>query len=424
MLAGGIGNSQTDGQGRRPGATVLWRACAAGLVLLVSAAAGFSGPAMAGEEEEWTPAEKEILRSLWIGSLPKLPPDPTNKVADDPRAANFGHALFFETRLSSNGKVACATCHDPAKAFTDGRPLARGVGVTNRNAPTIIGAAYNPWFFWDGRKDSMWSQALASLENPKEHNMPRGKVVAVIARVPEYRRQYEALFGPLPKNGDKAGIDRAFANVGKAIAAYERRILPGAGKFDRYVEAVLAGREPKPADRLTLDESQGLHVFISDPRGQCLRCHNGPLFTNHSFQNIGVPSPDPVAKALGRESGIRLALKDPFRCNGRFSDARPASCLELRFARTNGKELRAAFKVPTLRNIAQTAPYMHTGKIRSLEDVMWHYRTTPASALGKSALRSATITGDEFEQLEAFIRTLNGPVNAPAKFLKPPKGGS
>src|SRR5690242_4739411 len=382
-------------------------------------AACSSGGARA-QSAEWSPAELEILRSLTLTSLQKLSADPTNKYADDPRAADFGHQLFFDTRLSSNGSVSCSTCHQPARNFTDGKKVSVGVGVTSRNAPTIVGAAYNFWFFWDGRKDSQWSQSLASIESPLEQNMPRGRVVDTIRANADLLHEYTAIFGPLPAVTDADGVNRAFANVGKAIAAYERRIMPGPAKFDRYVDATLAGRSPAPQDELTLDESQGLHVFINDQLGRCLRCHNGPLFTNEHFHNIGVNSPPSDPGAQGRIAGVGIALADEFNCLGKYSDARPDDCAELKYARRRSPELRGAFKVPTLRNLLKTAPYMHDGSLRSLNDVMWHYRTLPKADVGKTELESFTITDSEFDELEAFLRTLDGTINAPPGYLRAP----
>ena len=370
---------------------------------------------------EWTAGELEILRSLTLSSLPKLPPDRSNKYGDDPRAADFGYRLFFETRLSSNGKVACATCHAPERGFTDGKNVAVGVGRTSRNAPTIVGAAHNIWQFWDGRKDSQWSQALASIENPLEHDMPRDRVVAVIRANPDLSQEYTAIFGALPTSGDRDGINRAFANIGKAIAAYERRIMPGPAKFDRYVEAILAGSKPAPQDELTLDERQGLHVFISDQLGRCLRCHSGPLFTNKHFHNIGVAEPSRDDLADGRIAGVELVRADEFNCAGKYSDAAQDDCAELNFARRSSPELRGAFKVPTLRNLPKTAPYMRAGDRRLLEDVLWHYRTLPNARVGKSELNDLPITATEFEQLEAFLRTLDGSIDAPTKYLRRPE---
>lgn len=368
----------------------------------------------------WSAEELAKIRNLWIGNLPKLPADPTNKYADDPRAADFGHKLFFDTRLSSNNKVACATCHQPGRNFTDGKPLAAGLGTTARNAPTIIGAAYNKWFFWDGRKDSQWSQATASLENPLEHNMPRGKVVDVLRRSADYRERYTAIFGPLPAHDDKEGITRAFVNVAKAIAAYERRILPAPSKFDRYAEALINRRVPAPKDRLTLDESQGLKVFIADQRGRCLQCHSGPMFTNQSFHNIGVQFRGPKSGELGRSAGVKALQKDEFNCLSNYSDAKPEQCSELRFLRTEGKDLVGAFKAPTLRYLGKSGPYMHNGSLRSLEDVTWHYRTTPIAGVGRSELDPFVITDTEFVQLEKFLLTLDGPIAADPKYLRAP----
>jgi cytochrome c peroxidase len=391
--------------------------CSAFLCVLALVAAPASHAQTAAE---WSAAEIAILRTLTLSSLPRLPPDPSNRYADDPRAAELGHRLFFDTRLSSNGRVSCATCHDPARDFTDGKKVAVGVGVTARNAPTIIGAAYNSWFFWDGRKDSQWSQALASIENPLEHDMPRERVIEVIRAAPDLAQPYAALFGELPAGGDRDGINRAFANVGKAIAAYERRIMPGPARFDRYVDALLAGGKPATADELTLDERQGLHVLLSDQLGRCLRCHGGPLFTNGHFHNIGVAEPVHDEREQGRIAAVERVLADEFNCTGRYSDAGPGQCPELVFARRNSPELRGAFKVPTLRNLPKTAPYMRTGERTRLEDAMWHYRTLPRARLGTSELNDLPITGTEFEQLEAFLRTLESPVSAPARYLRAP----
>ena len=117
----------------------------------------------------WSEEEMNSLRSLWIGSLPPLPADPSNKYADDPAAAALGQKLFFDTRFSSNGQVSCASCHLTDLLFQDGTPLATGVGTTNRRTMTIIGTAYSPWQFWDGRKDSQWAQALGPMESAVEH---------------------------------------------------------------------------------------------------------------------------------------------------------------------------------------------------------------------------------------------------------------
>lgn len=371
--------------------------------------------------DDWSADERIILRSLWIGSLPDIPPDLSNAVGDSASAADLGHRLFFDTRLSANGKIACVSCHLPERAFTDGRKLAQGVGRGTRNAPTIIGAAYSPWLFWDGRRDNLWSQAMDPFEDSVEHGTTRAKVLAVVRDDPDYRRRYTALFGPLPIAGDKEETDRAFSNLGKAIAAYERAILPGPAKFDRYVEAVLKNREPAANDRLNVEELAGLKIFISANQAQCIRCHNGPMFTDRDFHNIGSQIQGADKMETGRAKGIVAALADRNNCLGRFSDAPEESCAELRFAKRRGAELMGAFKTPTLRFLPRTGPYFHAGQIDNLNDVLWHYRDKPIATVGTSELQDLTMGDAEFQQIEAFLGTLDGPINAPARFLKPPR---
>src|SRR5919107_1319265 len=187
-----------------------------------------------------------MLRSLSLASLAPLAADPSNRYADDPRAAALGRALFFDARLSGNGKVSCATCHVPSKDFQDGTPLAHGVETTARRTMPVAGTAHSPWMFWDGRADSQWAQALGPLESAAEHGGSRAQYAHVVAD--HYRGEYEAVFGTLPALADvprRAGpvsdaalraawervaaarrddVSRVYANIGKAIAAYERRI--------------------------------------------------------------------------------------------------------------------------------------------------------------------------------------------------------
>jgi cytochrome c peroxidase len=165
-----------------------------GAVVLATAAAGWSW--LASGEPGWSPAETKLIASLSLSTLPPLPPDPSNAVGDDPAAAALGRALFFDTRLSGNGKVACASCHLPDKQFQDGTPLASGMGQTNRRTMPIASTAYNPWFFWDGRRDSQWSQALGPLESAVEHGTDRTQIAHIIAAA--YAMDYEAVFGAYP----------------------------------------------------------------------------------------------------------------------------------------------------------------------------------------------------------------------------------
>jgi len=161
-------------------------------------------------------------------------------------------------------------------------------------------------------------------------------------------------------------------------------------------------------------------VFISENQGQCIRCHNGPMFTDHGFHNIGSQVAGGGAAERGRADGVAAVLADKGNCLGRYSDAPEAACAELRFARRTGADLVGAFKTPTLRFLPSTGPYFHAGQKETLNQAIWHYRDRPTAAIGKSELVALTITDAEFAQIEAFLRTLDGPVRAPERFLRPP----
>lgn len=381
----------------------------------------------ASGREGWTGAQLAEIRSMALAELETLPPDPTNRVADNPRAVEFGRRLFSDTRLSSNGRVACGTCHQAERGFQDGIALASGVGTTTRRTMPIAGVARSPFLFWDGRKDSLWAQALGPLENPVEHGGTRALYAHVVADA--YAREYEPIFGALPdlsrvprvagpvadrdaasawgalSDGQRDDVTRVFVNIGKAIAAYERRIEFGASRFDRYVDAISSGQPDRSI--LSDDEVAGLRLFIG--RGRCTQCHNGPLFTNHEFHNTGVPPRRELAIDRGRWTGATAALTDEFNCRSPWSDA-PEQCPELEFMVTGEHALERAYKVPSLRNVAERAPYMNAGQFATLAEVLDHYNRAPAAAMGHSELRPLRLKKVELRQLEAFLRTLSGPV--------------
>jgi cytochrome c peroxidase len=365
----------------------------------------------------WSDDEINQIASLWIGRLPPLPPDPTNAVADNPQAAAFGHRLFFDGRLSANGMISCSTCHQPIRRFTDGLPKAVAIGIAKRNTPSIVGTAYSPWLYWDGRKDSQWAQALAPLEDPNEHGSSRLHVLSIIASVSAYRKTYEALFGPPPDLLVPEEVDRAFANIGKAIAAYERLLLPGESRFDQYVEHVLNGGDHLEQDFLGLDEIRGLRLFITDAR--CTECHNGPLLTNNEFHNTGLLSAPGDTPDRGRIDGVREVMSDPFNCLGPYNDDPDPTCAELRYART-GAELIGATRTPSLRNLKDTAPFQHKGQLANLNDVLRHYDQAPLAMIGHNEAKELYLRNWELRALEAFLNSLNAPVAADEKWLQAP----
>lgn len=372
----------------------------------------------------WSTGEISILRSLWIGSLPPLPKDPSNAFADNPKARVLGKRLFFDTRFSGNTKVSCATCHRPDMNFTDDLPMAHGMGSTTRRSMTLLGVAYNSWFFWDGSKDSLWAQALGPLESNVEHGFTRTACAYLISQY--YRGEYEEIFGKMPDITNavasptaenitvlktwvsmtpdkKEDINRIYANMGKAIAAYVRTIAPGPSRFDSYVEALLHDDSAVLPKTFTSSEVKGLRLFIG--KAKCTNCHSGPLFTNGDFHNTGVPSPAKMPQDRGRADGMRKVLLDEFNCLGRFSDAGSRDCAELKFLDTDTAKYVGAFKTPTLRNVAERAPYMHAGQFATLKEVLEFYRQAKSRELGHGEL-----TDEELREIEAFLRTLSGPV--------------
>ena len=387
---------------------------------------------------DWSAAQTATLRSLTLSELEPLPADPTNRVADDPRAVALGHRLFFDTRLSANGKVACATCHQPGREFQDGTPLAAGVGTTNRRTMPVAGTAYAPFLFWDGRKDSLWAQALGPLESPVEHGGTRAQYAHVVAA--HYREEYERVFGALPDLGgvpriagpvpdaaasqawramseeQRVAVTSVYVNIGKAIAAYERQLQYGPSRFDRYVAAIDdSGRAAEGV--LSADEVAGLRLFIG--KANCTQCHNGPLLTNNEFHNTGVAANAALPADRGRFTGATDVTKDEFNCRSRWSDARER-CAELEFLATGAHEQERAYKVPSLRNVADRTPYMHAGQLATLGDALAHYNRAPQAPAGHSELKPLKLDARELRQLEAFLRTLSGGTRAAPELLQAP----
>ena len=400
----------------------------------------------AGSVDGWTAAERDVLRSLSIDSLPPLPPSPANPHADDPRAVALGHRLFFDPRLSVDGTVSCARCHRPERNFTDGLPRARALGETARRTMTLVGAAWSPWHFWDGRRDSLWSQALEPLEHRDEHGGTR-LLYARLLLDEDYRSEHEALFGPLPDLSDTArfplaasptgsaaeraawkgmaeedrqAVSRVFADTGRALEAYERRLAPGAAPFDDYVRAVLAGDAAAASDAMSEEQVHGLRLFIG--KAQCIHCHNGPLFTNNEFHNTGLFGPDTLPTDRGRIEGVKILQADPFNCLASVdASAREAgACDELRFVKDQGVELVAAFRTPPLRNVAGNGPYMHTGQFATLEEVIDHYDAARPTLISDE-LEPLGLTPQEKARLVDFLHALDGPLDVDPALLEPPR---
>lgn len=374
----------------------------------------------------WTPNQWSLIQSLSLANLPALT-DPSNRYLGNPQAIQLGSELFFDKRLSANGQVSCASCHQPEQFFSDGLTTAQALGTGTRNTPSLLGVAWNQWFFWDGRKDSVWSQTLAPFEDPKEHNFARTDLAKLVLTDPNYQQKYQALFGSLPRIDEikawpldarpsgsieqiktwkalsdqkRHTIDTTFANLGKSIAAYVSTLQPVETRFDQYVADLTAGKATK---QLNETELAGLRLFI-EPKQQCLNCHSGPLFTNQFFHNIGTGE---MGKDTGRAAIVDQVRFDRFNCLGKFSDAPKEACTKLQYMQRNRHQLIGAYKTPSLRNVGNTAPYFHNGSQSNLADVLDHYINSKDIQAGRADLKPISLTDDEKSALLAFLQTLN-----------------
>jgi cytochrome c peroxidase len=300
-----------------------------------------------------------------------LPPSHGNAFADNAQAAEFGFRLFYDTRLSSNTNVRCASCHAPESQFQDGLPLSTaGVGKVARNSPTVYNAARYRWLFWDGRADSLWSQALFPMQSSVEMNLSRLEVAHRIGDL--YAAKYAGVFGALPaladaarfpsKGGpgdaafegmaaaDRDAVNRVLANVGKALEAAQRKMATGQSNFDRYIRG--------KSSALTAAQVRGLGAFV---RGGCLSCHGGSIFSDEKFHNVGSAGSD-----MGRAAGIPLLTANTFNARGPYYDGPPPN--DIPTAATPADE--GAFRTPSLRNVARTGPYGHDGRWTTLRDAI------------------------------------------------------
>lgn len=374
---------------------------------------------------QWSQIELNILQSMHLSNLDSIS-DPGNRYIGSADAIALGEALFFSPILSHDGNTACASCHDTSQYFTSGN-----VKDGHRNTPTIVGAATSPWQLWDGKADSLWSQALIPFEEPTEHGISRLEVVELVLEhfLPEFvqafgqveeirqfgqiRQQHESQ--PLGEGSqqqwqslsasERNTVNRLFAKVGKAIAAYEAQLLPGEARLDGYISAIEQQDFALADDWLTPSEEAGLRIFISE-KGQCIRCHNGPMLSNGDFTVTASPESQ---HDQGRIKVVSSITKAEFGCLSEYSDGQ--ECDEVRYLKTEGAELMHAFKVPSLRNITLTAPYMHQGSLGDLNAVVDYYNRAPRNGLAHTELEPLYLLPYQRKQLVDFLSALEGGIS-------------
>jgi cytochrome c peroxidase len=448
--------------------------CAASLLLLTLAACG------AGSDEAapaLTTAERATLATLRYDDAATAPADPSNRVADDPAARTFGRRLFFDASFSGKllegdndgaaatlgkqgeaARVSCAGCHVPGDAFVDTRSPHQQVSLaaqwTLRRSPTLLEVGFAPLYNWDGRRDSLWNQALGVVESNREFNSSRLFFAERLHAA--HRAEYEAIFGGMPPlddaarfppltaettgcvevtttkgatfkcrgvPGDAADYDgmapadqllvsQVAANGTKAMAAYVRQLRCGPGRFDQWLDG--------DATAMTPAEQRGAALFVG--RAGCVSCHSGPRLTDGAFHNVGL-SPAIVAVAIhdvndrGAATGVADALKDPTSTAGPLSDGDRKALPAVTPA------LEGAFRTPTLRCSANHPSFMHTGQIQELGLVMSFFDRggdRVGNYPGTNELKPLGLTEREREDLVAFMGALSGSGPA-AELLGPPQ---
>jgi len=337
-------------------------------------------------------AQTGLPRDATLAAIPPDNPQTAGKIA-------LGEKLFFDGRLSADGTVACASCHDPARAFTDGRRVSTGIKgrVGQRNAPTVLNALYNRTQFWDGRATTLEEQAAFPIVNPSEMGEPSvDAAVARIAQDREYRQAFQRVFG-----GPPAGLDLL-----RAIASYERTQVSFDSPFDHFI----AG------DGNAIDASAKRGWALFNGRGRCTMCHavtrgqpDVTLFTDHHFHNIGVAVIGADTLAMVRQADQAIRPGD-MRAVDRTAIQSNLSSLG-RFLVTRQDADIGAFKTPGLRNLLMTAPYFHDGSHPTLWDVMDHYNKGgdhDDPFLDKD-MQPLALKEAEIDDLVAFLASLTSP---------------
>lgn len=334
----------------------------------------------------------------------KTGPDPSNRVSGKPAAIAYGRTLFESTDLSIDRQRSCATCHQENLAFTDG--IARGFGIArvDRNTPPLFNMRLNRWFGWDGKSDSLWAQSIAPILDTRELGMTPDTLKARIKATPPLADGYRQIFGAAPAAHD---AETVMVNIAKAMAAFQETIVSGRSSFDEFRDA-LAAKDADAIAAYPAPAKRGLKLFIG--KGRCDLCHFGANFTNGEFHDIGLPHfPEPGRVDKGRYGGIQLLRKSKFNLLGPYNDdALRATAGFTRHVRLTTKNW-GEFRVPSLREVARTAPYMHDGSKATLKDVVDHYSEIPEDRLhqdGEKLLKPLNLTDREKADLVAFLRTL------------------
>jgi cytochrome c peroxidase len=361
------------------------------LVVFAFAAAAslWSSPDFSAQQPLWTnPIPLGLPADTWDYYVPKKNPMTLAKI-------ELGRKLFFDARLSADGRVSCASCHDPKLAFTDGRATALGIAGRRgaRNSPTLLNSMFNTGQFWDGRADTLEDQAVQPLVNPLEMgNNSYQEVVSRLRAIPEYGAEFQSVFGA------EARIEL----VGLALAAYERTLVSGDTPFDRFI----AG------DQNAIGEAAKRGFALFRGKARCSRCHTfsdaTPFFSDFNYHNTGV--------AMNHHNFDKLSRQ----AYAATESDKAREVIDALAKQEGGQELGrilvtyqvfdiGSYRTPSLRNIALTAPYFHDGSAKTLADVVRFYNEGGRQNINREwDLDALSLDEDEQRDLVAFLESLTG----------------
>ena len=397
----GLSPEGSSGRLGRPGAGLNMRAAplfvALSTVLLLAGAAAETAVVTLTDEQR----QRILAHGPWSQATAR---DPSNRMSGQAGAIAWGERLFNDARLSRDGTRACASCHEPERAFSDGLSRASGLVPSDRNTPSLLDVGGRRWFGWDGANDNLWAQSLRPLLDAGEMGGSLRSVAQTLRGHADLRDAYRQVLGRAPERSDETVV----VNLAKALAAHQETLRSRRTPFDDFRDALQRG-DRAAAAAYPPSAQRGLAIFVG--KGRCALCHVGPSFSNGEFHDIGIPFfAAPGRVDTGRHGGIKALLASRYNLLGPFNDdASRRSAISTQHVRLEHRHY-GEFKVPTLRNLARSAPYMHNGSLASLRDVVKHYSELNEERLhtdGERLLAPLRLSATETDDLLAFLDSLN-----------------
>ncbi len=349
-------------------------------------------------------SEEEIQQTLSFGPWPpSFQSDPSNRISNDARAIALGAALFTDPVLSVDGAFSCASCHDPKQAFTTSDTRALGRVLLDRNTPSLRNLSGLRWYGWGGKSDSLWAASLHPIIEEQEMAHNKESLKSALSES-SFIDDFEAIFGGIQSQDPELVL----VNTAKTLSAYLETLVTERTQFDDFRDA-LERRDLTEAAHYPETAQRGLQLFLG--RGNCVFCHNSPGFSNNEFHDAGVPYfLNETEVDEGRFGGLNFLLSSAYTLGGDWSDdPDKRGAWAVRSVRRSHSDF-GTFRTPSLRGVAETAPYMHNGSLNDLDAVIRHYSEIDTERLhtdGEAILSELNLSEQEIADLVAFLETLS-----------------